>query len=318
MRKFIAVDDSEIARELIKATLADFGYHDVSSFGDPRQALESMAASDAPADLILLDVMMPEMDGVELCARIRALDKWRDVPIVMLTSREDKSTLSRAFMAGANDYLTKPFDRIEFQARLPGAAAPQGRARPAQGDPAQRARRRRARSQLALPGLLADRDSMQDALGQVGEDQIDALGVFALSVDATARNTVDFSSRERQAILASVADALAQVRMPAGNMIAHWEGDTFCGASLVHDDDTLLADVRDLAMSVKRTLEAMPGQAQGRASGGQRGGDAAGHRGNRLRSAGQGLQRARGAGPEGWQRHPGRRVRQAEPLGRHG
>lgn len=104
---------------------------------------------------------------------------------------------------------------------------------------------------------------MQDALGQVGEDQIDALGVFALSVDATARNTVDFSSRERQAILASVADALAQVRMPAGNMIAHWEGDTFCGASLVHDDDTLLADVRDLAMSVKRTLEAMPGKLKG-------------------------------------------------------
>ena len=49
----------------------------------------------------------------------------------------------------------------------------------------------------------------------------------------------------------------------AGNMLAHWEGDTFCGASLVHDDDALLADVRDLAMSVKRALESMPGKLKG-------------------------------------------------------
>ncbi|MBY6002700.1 response regulator [Salipiger bermudensis] len=263
MRKFIAVDDSEIARELIKATLADFGYHDVSSFGNPKEALESMAASDAAADLVLLDVMMPEMDGVELCARIRALEKWRDVPIVMLTSREDKSTLSRAFMAGANDYLTKPFDRIEFQARLRAQLRLKAELDRRKSGPRSSRGTRRARAQFSLPGLLADRDSLQDALGQISEDRIDALGVFALSVDATARNTVDFSSRERQAILASVAEALAQVRMPAGNMLAHWEGDTFCGVSLVHDDDALLADVRDLAMSVKRTLEAMPGKLKG-------------------------------------------------------
>ncbi|EAU46969.1 response regulator [Salipiger bermudensis] len=264
MRKFIAVDDSEIARELIKATLADFGYHDVSSFGNPKEALESMSASEVAADLVLLDVMMPEMDGVELCARIRALDKWRDVPIVMLTSREDKSTLSRAFMAGANDYLTKPFDRIEFQARLRAQLRLKAELdrRKSSGPRSARASRR-ARSQFSLPGLLADRDALQDALAQVSDERLDGLGVFALSVDATARNTVDFSTRERQAILAAVAEVLAQVRMPAGNMLAHWEGDTFCGASLVHDDDALLADVRDLAMSVKRALESMPGKLKG-------------------------------------------------------
>ncbi|MAE88307.1 MAG: response regulator [Pelagibaca sp.] len=263
MRKFIAVDDSEIARELIKATLADFGYHDVSSFGNPKEALESMSASEVAADLVLLDVMMPEMDGVELCARIRALDKWRDVPIVMLTSREDKSTLSRAFMAGANDYLTKPFDRIEFQARLRAQLRLKAELDRRKSGPRNARASRRARSQFSLPGLLADRDALQDALAQVSDERLDGLGVFALSVDATARNTVDFSTRERQAILAAVAEVLAQVRMPAGNMLAHWEGDTFCGASLVHDDDALLADVRDLAMSVKRALESMPGKLKG-------------------------------------------------------
>ena len=263
MRKFIAVDDSEIARELIKATLADFGYHDVSSFGNPKEALESMARAEVAADLVLLDVMMPEMDGVELCARIRALDKWRDVPIVMLTSREDKSTLSRAFMAGANDYLTKPFDRIEFQARLRAQLRLKAELDRRKSGPRSARASRRARSQFSLPGLLADRDALQDALAQVSDERLDGLGVFALSVDATARNTVDFSTRERQAILAAVAEVLAQVRMPAGNMLAHWEGDTFCGASLVHDDDALLADVRDLAMSVKRALESMPGKLKG-------------------------------------------------------
>jgi len=263
VRKFIAVDDSEIARELIKATLADFGYHDVSSFGDPKEALESMARAEVAADLVLLDVMMPEMDGVELCARIRALDKWRDVPIVMLTSREDKSTLSRAFMAGANDYLTKPFDRIEFQARLRAQLRLKAELDRRKSGPRSARASRRARAQFSLPGLLADRDALQDALAQVSDAQLEGLGVFALSVDATARNTVDFSTRERQEILAAVAEVLAQVRMPAGNMLAHWEGDTFCGASLVHDEDALLADVRDVAMSVKRALETMPGKLKG-------------------------------------------------------
>ena len=101
-----------------RATLTDFGFDDVVSYLDPTEALGAITAAETSADLILLDIMMPEMDGIELCARIRGLDKWTDVPIIMLTSRKDMESLTEAFLAGANDYVTKPFERLELQARI--------------------------------------------------------------------------------------------------------------------------------------------------------------------------------------------------------
>ncbi|MFG6543529.1 PleD family two-component system response regulator, partial [Sulfitobacter sp. M22298] len=116
--RIIAVDDSDIAQDFISATLSELGFDDVVSFIDPRSALDAIESDEATADLILMDIMMPDIDGIELCARIRALDRWSDVPIIMLTSRTDMGSLSEAFMAGANDYVTKPFNRIELQARM--------------------------------------------------------------------------------------------------------------------------------------------------------------------------------------------------------
>ena len=117
-QKIIAIDDSDIAQDFIRATLADIGFDNVTGFQDPLKALDAIKLGSKPADLILLDIMMPEMDGIELCARIRAIDAWHDVPIIMLTSRKDMNSLTQAFMAGANDYVTKPFDRFELQARM--------------------------------------------------------------------------------------------------------------------------------------------------------------------------------------------------------
>jgi PleD family two-component response regulator len=70
---------------------------------------------------VLLDIMMPEMDGIETCARIRNDIRYVDTPIIMVTSLDDMDSLSNAFLAGANDYISKPLNRIELIARVRAA-----------------------------------------------------------------------------------------------------------------------------------------------------------------------------------------------------
>ena len=75
-------------------------------------------AARMPLDLVLLDIMMPGMDGYEVCRRLRALPETAEVPIIFLSSLEAVQHKSRGFEAGANDYVTKPFDLIEVKARV--------------------------------------------------------------------------------------------------------------------------------------------------------------------------------------------------------
>ena len=69
-------------------------------------------------DLILLDIMMPEMDGYETCEKIRMIDKYKDTPIVFLTAKTDKDSVVKGFEVGGHDYVTKPFDANELLARV--------------------------------------------------------------------------------------------------------------------------------------------------------------------------------------------------------
>jgi DNA-binding response OmpR family regulator len=75
-------------------------------------------AKAQPPDLILLDVMMPGMDGFEVCRELRACERTRTIPILMLTALDEVSDRTRAFLVGTDDYLGKPFDRGEFLARV--------------------------------------------------------------------------------------------------------------------------------------------------------------------------------------------------------
>jgi sigma-B regulation protein RsbU (phosphoserine phosphatase) len=76
------------------------------------------SAENTPPDLILLDIMMPGMDGYEVCRRLRASAKTREVPVMFLSALEDVHNKARGFEAGGNDYLTKPFEVLEVQARV--------------------------------------------------------------------------------------------------------------------------------------------------------------------------------------------------------
>lgn len=110
MARVLVVDDSPFMVRLVTYILEEAGYETVSA-ENGRAALDLMAA-ELP-DLVFLDTMMPEMDGLETLCAIRADPQTRDVPVLMLTAKAQAEDYRVAEEAGANGYLTKPFNQAD-------------------------------------------------------------------------------------------------------------------------------------------------------------------------------------------------------------
>jgi signal transduction histidine kinase len=113
--RILVVDDQPANLKAVSGLLARHGY-DVTTAGQGEVALETAVAQ--PPDLLLLDMMMPGMDGFELLAELRRHPGLQQVPVIFLTAAQDRELLLRAFDAGAVDYVTKPFIPEELLARV--------------------------------------------------------------------------------------------------------------------------------------------------------------------------------------------------------
>ncbi|MCX8033246.1 MAG: diguanylate cyclase [Thermoleophilia bacterium] len=114
--KVLVADDDPASRLLLQRVLSRWGYEVVSA-ADGEEAWQILSGPDAP-DLAVLDWMMPGLDGVEICRRIRAMDLVNPPYLILLTSRGDKHDIATGLEAGASDYVQKPFDPDELRARL--------------------------------------------------------------------------------------------------------------------------------------------------------------------------------------------------------
>jgi len=123
----LIVDDSPDQQVLLRAILQKAGHTDLLTADSAKAAflMLDVDGHDPPAqiDLILMDVLMPELDGVEACRQIKSRTHLCDIPIIMVTAKSDLSNLQAAFSAGANDYITKPVNSIELLARASSALA---------------------------------------------------------------------------------------------------------------------------------------------------------------------------------------------------
>lgn len=116
--KLLAVDDDPVFLAILVPMLGTLGKKDVTVAKSASDALAKLQDTTQEFDCIFLDIQMPEMDGVELCQRVRSLPAYQRTPIVMVTAMSGKRYIDGAFAAGATDYLTKPLDRVELTARL--------------------------------------------------------------------------------------------------------------------------------------------------------------------------------------------------------
>ncbi|GGA50473.1 SpoIIE family protein phosphatase [Paenibacillus physcomitrellae] len=125
--KILIVDDNPTNLIIIREILKKENYRNVTSVSSARDMLQELGVGEQPSvhkhaasqiDLILLDMMMPEMDGIEACRIVQQYEHLKDIPIIMVTAVGDSKKLAEALDAGAVDYVTKPINKVELMARI--------------------------------------------------------------------------------------------------------------------------------------------------------------------------------------------------------
>ena len=113
--KILIVDDEPFNVDYLEQELEDLNYETVSA-SNGQEALAQVEA-ESP-DVILLDIMMPEMDGFEVLERLKASETWRDIPVIIISALDDLHSVVKGIRLGAEDYLPKPFNEVLLRARI--------------------------------------------------------------------------------------------------------------------------------------------------------------------------------------------------------
>lgn len=119
--KVLVVDDDPSTLHLLKTALTAIDNYDVTTANSAHKAIDLLEDAEVPFDCLLLDIQMPETDGIVLLRGIREIPEYTDTPILMLTAMSERSYVDEAFRAGATDYITKPFDLIDLRGRMNSA-----------------------------------------------------------------------------------------------------------------------------------------------------------------------------------------------------
>jgi len=119
--RLLVVDDDRTILDLVKQILELTPQYEVVAVPSAMAALAEVEDAEDDFDCVLVDIQMPEVDGIQLVRMIRQAPGYGDVPIVMLTAMRDRRYLTQAFSAGATDYITKPFDFQGLRSRIPAA-----------------------------------------------------------------------------------------------------------------------------------------------------------------------------------------------------
>ncbi|MBP1627981.1 MAG: response regulator receiver protein [Holophagaceae bacterium] len=117
MSKILSVDDSATMRRIIGRAVSVLGF-DFLEAENGLQALEVMEKNLDGLDLVILDVNMPEMDGFETLRRIKTDPRFKNIPVMMVTTESDRARIIEAIQAGAANYLTKPFSQEDLATKI--------------------------------------------------------------------------------------------------------------------------------------------------------------------------------------------------------
>ncbi|GLT10199.1 hypothetical protein GCM10007928_24310 [Sulfitobacter porphyrae] len=231
--RLLAVDDDPVVLELLTVVFGQDDMPDITCAQSADQALTMLEENDTRFDCLILDIEMPGMNGISLCRKIRTMPDYRETPILMLTSVRDRIKIESAFAAGANDYVTKPFDVKEITTRirvakrmsettesaprldplLPVADATKGEHAFGIGCPV----RLMHQEQLILPFSLGN------YLSQLSRQALDECCVFAIRIEEIETLYNNCTSQEFAIALGEVVDAIVEV-VDHPNLLLAYEG----------------------------------------------------------------------------------------------
>jgi class 3 adenylate cyclase/CheY-like chemotaxis protein len=198
--RILVVDDNASNRDVLERRLARDGHH-VTTAADGASALALVGAQ--PFDLILLDLIMPEMSGFEVLRRLKAMAHTSDIPVIVISALDEIDSVVRCIEAGAEDYLTKPFNPILLRARL-DASLERKHLRDREKKFIADLEQEKARSETLLLNILPQsivnrmRNGEMTIADQIAEATIlfcDVVGFTTLSQQLTADRTIDFLSK---------------------------------------------------------------------------------------------------------------------------
>ncbi|HMR62474.1 MAG TPA: EAL domain-containing protein [Anaerolineae bacterium] len=261
--KILVVDDKPINLELLSAYLGRMGFTVLVAESGER-ALES-AQEDQP-DIILLDVMMPTIDGYEICRRLKANPATHDIPVIFLTALADLNSKMKGFEAGAVDYITKPLQQLEVIARVNAHLTirelQQSLHQQNQQLQQEIARRQEVEHQLrhdalhdaltGLPNRILFLDRLDYALAQAKRRRGYHFGLLYLDLDRFKVINDSLGHLAGDALLTTVAQRLRQ-RLRANDTIARLGGDEF---TILLDDIGDIGDAIRVATDISARLAA--------------------------------------------------------------
>jgi DNA-binding response OmpR family regulator len=230
--RILIVDDEPSILELLKAFLEAAEAHEVTTALSGAEALALIEEADADFECVLLDIQMPEMNGIVLCEKIRALPDYAHVPIIMLTAMSQKTYIDKAFAVGATDYVTKPFDFMDLRGRLQAATqiVQEWNRACDSTETARRLLRDLGQDPKPHPDEALSIDGVERVVGYAAfENYVLTLSrtkllfasTFAVQIAGFRALHQSIPAREMRAILKSVAEAISDHLADLGNLISY-------------------------------------------------------------------------------------------------
>ena len=253
--RILVVDDTPANIQALAAILKEKGYQ-ISVATNGKQALEVLAR--VQPDLILLDVMMPEMDGFETCRQLKAAEQWRQIPVIFLTAKTDTADIVKGFDLGAVDYVAKPFNAHELLARVNTHLTMDELRRSLAGKNAELARAhelvRRAFGRYVSEEVASSILQSPEGLELGGEEReitilmSDLRGFTALAARLTPREVIEFLNLYLEAMVDVISRYEGTIDEIIGDAIL-----VIFGAPLPSDDHAARAVACGLAMQFAMT-----------------------------------------------------------------